>query len=396
MAFRPGQLAQRAEAVLDAATREPGVVRLDLQPLTRDEAGQLLGPVLHRALHDDLYRLSGGNPFYLESLARVAGPRGTVAAPADSVHVVAAVPVAVQRALSDELAALSPRAHALDPGRRRRWRSVRGRTGGDGRRDGGGRGARGVGRAARRRSGAAESDASPLRISASTRAPRGVRDGAGRLADRCPRQSGGDAGRPERVGRVARPSRRPLRPPRRRCSGGHADRGRGGDGRTGTGGRVWMVRGSAAADAGDLDRRSAPARGADRPRPDLDGDRPSRRQPRRARRGDRARPARRHRAARRTRCPVRRRRAAARSPPRRRRTCASGTGRSARSELARGRGPAHRTQPRRQVCGRAHQHACPCRARPRRRHGLWRPAAASLRRGVAGPRPGRAAADGSR
>jgi DNA-binding CsgD family transcriptional regulator len=111
MAFRPAQLPEAFETVLDASSRAPPVVRLDLQPLTRDEAGQLLDPDLPAAVGDELYRLSGGNPFYLESLAR-AGDVTAVAARSEST-VVAPVPVAVQRALTDELTALSPRAHAL-------------------------------------------------------------------------------------------------------------------------------------------------------------------------------------------------------------------------------------------------------------------------------------------
>jgi DNA-binding CsgD family transcriptional regulator len=112
MAFRPAQLPKAFEAVLEASTRAPPVVRLDLDPLSPEEADQLLDPELPAAVRDELYRLSGGNPFYLESLAR-AGGVGARVPPADGAIVVAPVPVAVQRALTDELAALSDRAHAL-------------------------------------------------------------------------------------------------------------------------------------------------------------------------------------------------------------------------------------------------------------------------------------------
>jgi DNA-binding CsgD family transcriptional regulator len=112
LAFRPTQLPKPFEAVLEASSHAPPVVRLDLAPLSEDEAGQLLDPGLAPAVRDELYRLSGGNPFYLESLARAAtvtGPRP----PASGAIVVAPVPVAVQRALAEELAALPDRAHAL-------------------------------------------------------------------------------------------------------------------------------------------------------------------------------------------------------------------------------------------------------------------------------------------
>ncbi len=112
MAFRPAQLPKPFEAVLEASTRAPPVIRLDLDPLSPDEAGQLLDPDLPSALRDELYRLSGGNPFYLESLARAATV-GARVPPVTGATVVAPVPVAVQRALTDELTALPDRAHAL-------------------------------------------------------------------------------------------------------------------------------------------------------------------------------------------------------------------------------------------------------------------------------------------
>jgi ATP/maltotriose-dependent transcriptional regulator MalT len=112
MAFRPTQLPKPFEAVLEASTRAPPVIRLDLDPLSSDEAHQLLDPDLPPAMRDELYRLSGGNPFYLESLARAATV-GARVPPATGATVVAPVPVAVQRALTDELTALPDRAHAL-------------------------------------------------------------------------------------------------------------------------------------------------------------------------------------------------------------------------------------------------------------------------------------------
>jgi DNA-binding NarL/FixJ family response regulator len=113
MAFRPAQLAKQFEGVLERSTRAPSVVRLDLHPLTEDEASDLLDPDLPAPVRGELYRLSGGNPFYLEELVRGVR-RGRTDTSAGSVgENLAAVPPAVQRALADELGALSAAAGAL-------------------------------------------------------------------------------------------------------------------------------------------------------------------------------------------------------------------------------------------------------------------------------------------
>ncbi len=112
IAFRPAQLSEPLEMVMEASTRAPLVVRFDLDPLSDDEARELLDSGLPSAVRDELFRLSGGNPFYLEELARAAR-RGDTRGFEESQTSDVAVPVAVQRALADELVALSPRAHAL-------------------------------------------------------------------------------------------------------------------------------------------------------------------------------------------------------------------------------------------------------------------------------------------
>jgi DNA-binding CsgD family transcriptional regulator len=114
MAFRPAQLPRRFAASIEASTRDPRIVRLDLDPLTREEAGGLLDPSLSRPVSDELYRLSGGNPFYLRELARAAHREGGGDAVGSAVAPSAArIPAAVQGALAEEVAALSPRAQAL-------------------------------------------------------------------------------------------------------------------------------------------------------------------------------------------------------------------------------------------------------------------------------------------
>ncbi len=70
LAFRRSP--RRLVAALEASARVGSGSRLELPPLSRDEAGVLLGPELDAATREGLYRESGGNPFFLEQLARKA------------------------------------------------------------------------------------------------------------------------------------------------------------------------------------------------------------------------------------------------------------------------------------------------------------------------------------
>ncbi len=116
LAFRPAQLPKRFAPAVEASTREPGIVRLDLGPLTPEEARGLLDPGLAQPVSDELYRLSGGNPFYLGELARAARRGGGDAVEAAAATGAALIPAAVQGALAEEVAVLSPRAQALIQG----------------------------------------------------------------------------------------------------------------------------------------------------------------------------------------------------------------------------------------------------------------------------------------
>lgn len=116
MAFRPTQLPKRFVPIIEASTREARVVRLDLDPLTPEEARGLLDPGLPRPVSDELYRLSGGNPFYLGELARAARTGGGDAFGSAAVTGAALIPAAVQGVLAEEVAVLSPRALALIQG----------------------------------------------------------------------------------------------------------------------------------------------------------------------------------------------------------------------------------------------------------------------------------------
>jgi DNA-binding NarL/FixJ family response regulator len=103
LAFRAGRLPNWVAAALDAAAREGGVTELEIEPLSAAEAEALLGSGVAAARRADLYRQSGGNPFYLTQLARTGAgaidPGG--------------VPAAVAAALGQEVRALGEQARSL-------------------------------------------------------------------------------------------------------------------------------------------------------------------------------------------------------------------------------------------------------------------------------------------
>jgi len=76
--------------------------------LTRSEAGELLGPSVDEATGAALFEESGGNPFYLEQLARAVQRSSSLAIAArhDSLTDLH-VPPRVAAALADELSLLS-------------------------------------------------------------------------------------------------------------------------------------------------------------------------------------------------------------------------------------------------------------------------------------------------
>jgi DNA-binding CsgD family transcriptional regulator/tetratricopeptide (TPR) repeat protein len=101
MAARAGQVPPRLASSFGALLREGRAERVELGPLSREDAARLFdGPDVAVRL-DRIYALSGGNPFYLEQLDRTAaGPaRGDDGLP---------VPAAVRDSLVAELADLEP------------------------------------------------------------------------------------------------------------------------------------------------------------------------------------------------------------------------------------------------------------------------------------------------
>ena len=100
----------RMAAALEAAARRGLVERIELGPLDESDSIALLPRDTDPARAQLLCSISGGNPFYLEQLARAGAGPGAGAGPAP--HDLA-VPAAVIAALSVELDALAPPARML-------------------------------------------------------------------------------------------------------------------------------------------------------------------------------------------------------------------------------------------------------------------------------------------
>lgn len=65
VAYRPAQASPRLGALMEATPR------IQVEPLNEAEVEEFLGPDVHRTRRRALYEASGGNPFYLEALARM-------------------------------------------------------------------------------------------------------------------------------------------------------------------------------------------------------------------------------------------------------------------------------------------------------------------------------------
>ncbi|MCC5580507.1 AAA family ATPase [Microtetraspora sp. AC03309] len=97
VAFRPAQAPPRlATLPLGAGARGHEIT---VGPLAPEEADELLGPRFSKGRGRALYEASGGNPFYLEALARMDG---------DAPEPMGALPPTVLAALQVELGELSP------------------------------------------------------------------------------------------------------------------------------------------------------------------------------------------------------------------------------------------------------------------------------------------------
>src|SRR6266545_285280 len=108
LAVRPRQVPERLSAALERAYRTETLTRIELGALSPDEARQLLGDAVDRADANVLYEESGGNPFYLQQLARSLDRADAPAAVHGETSLAAiGVPSTVAAALTGELALLS-------------------------------------------------------------------------------------------------------------------------------------------------------------------------------------------------------------------------------------------------------------------------------------------------
>ena len=115
LAYRPRQAPPRLAAALARAGTERRVARVELGPLSPAEGAELCGASADHWRFRRLYEASGGNPFYLEALARSAGndspndgpSNSPSAVPALSTPLAGDLPQSVRAALLEELGGLS-------------------------------------------------------------------------------------------------------------------------------------------------------------------------------------------------------------------------------------------------------------------------------------------------
>jgi ATP/maltotriose-dependent transcriptional regulator MalT len=107
LAARPRQTPERLSASLERAHRDDVLIRMQLAALTPAEARTLLGERVDPAEVAAIYEESGGNPFYLQQLARALELTPGAAPTAPEVPLAIGVPSAVAAALTEELASLS-------------------------------------------------------------------------------------------------------------------------------------------------------------------------------------------------------------------------------------------------------------------------------------------------
>ena len=179
--------------------------RIDLLPLSSEDTGRLIGSDVDEATRALLYRESGGNPFYVEQLARGRSLRGLRPARASG-RARDAIPPAVIAAIDEELIARLGGVSAGARGCGRRRRIVRTRAGRRNRRAQRAGRTRLTRRASECRLHPSHRRAAALSLPPSDRAPGGVRRDTAWLADRRPCPGGrGAGGRPRSRDRPGAP-----------------------------------------------------------------------------------------------------------------------------------------------------------------------------------------------
>ncbi|MFJ9905823.1 BTAD domain-containing putative transcriptional regulator [Streptomyces sp. NPDC101152] len=112
LSYRPRQAPPRLAAAMARAGAKGRVARVELGALSPAEGAQLCDTRMDHWGFQWRYEASGGNPFYLEALARRAGHEGPAAVPADSAVEAGDLPQSVSAALLEELGGLSATARA--------------------------------------------------------------------------------------------------------------------------------------------------------------------------------------------------------------------------------------------------------------------------------------------
>jgi ATP/maltotriose-dependent transcriptional regulator MalT len=113
VAARPRQLPPRLAAAIERARRGGSLTQLELDGLAREDAALLLGDKLDEDAAKVLYEESGGNPFFLEQLARAPRQAARSASGAPLSLAGIEVPTAVVAALTEELGLLPPPTRAF-------------------------------------------------------------------------------------------------------------------------------------------------------------------------------------------------------------------------------------------------------------------------------------------
>ena len=100
---RPGQVPARLEVALGGVERRDGLERIRLGPLSAEDADAMLSSV-DPSLRRRVYELGGGNPFYMEQLARMNAGGGSSAIAGELREL--ELPAAIASALTEEIVRL--------------------------------------------------------------------------------------------------------------------------------------------------------------------------------------------------------------------------------------------------------------------------------------------------
>ena len=107
-AFRPSPAPGFLESAIGTAEREGRAARVELGPLTPEDAAELLATIPERSVRDAVFRVSGGNPFYLSQLARLAAHAPVQPDGRQVDTLTLGVPQSVLSMLADEIRMLPP------------------------------------------------------------------------------------------------------------------------------------------------------------------------------------------------------------------------------------------------------------------------------------------------